>query len=560
MSLGCCEVKKETLAGGNDKDKDSKEARMVIDESNPARLADLYLMNAVQPGEWPKAGDVRAVLQRRGDDRAICRASAKAAEHIVSHDRGLDALVEREVLQQLAEVWQRHATDTVLAVSVQNIAARFWERAATDLQWFMIPSTVAAGRALAKTDRQEWHVEVHRVAVRLHERGCSQAALDAYRLAISSLEGSLGQAHPSTIQAQNNLAVLLEECQQYDEAEQLHQNVLQKCEKTLGTDHQDTLSSRFNLAVLRAKQGKLEEAESLYRQVAERREKTLGPQDTNTLRAKSNYAYHLQKLGKVKEAEALFKAVVDQRHVALGRAHPETLRSRCHLALVLAKQDDSQLREAEAQLREVASQRENKFGREHIDTLTTLSHLVVVLERTRPEEAARLQEEVWTRLDAALPIERRRTRAEQGSFISGLESSQVIAMLRQVAERREKSLGADHPDTLRARSELASQLALKGEADQEAQWRLEALQIRQEIAERSTAALGHGHVTTLAARCALASSLRRQNAKGAEEAEQIHRSVLTRMAEALSACAVNNGAPNDIGFGSPTRLAVIVRD
>lgn len=555
-SLGCCEVKKEhapaTVLTKSELPKEATES--VTDESNPARLADLYLVTSVQPGEWPKAGDIRAVLERRGDDRAICRAAAKAAENVVTHDRGLDALVERGVLQQLAEVWQRHDTDTVLGVSVQNIAARFWERAGADLQWFTLPGTAAAWRALAKTGRLEWHVEMHRLAVRLHEKGCSQAAMEAYRLAIESLDNSFGPVHPNTLQAQNNFAVLLEERQQFDEAERLHQEVLQKCERSLGQEHRDTLSSKFNLAVLRAKQGKMQEAEDLYRHVAEKREKILGAQDLHTIRAKSNYAYHLQKRGKLKESETLFKGVVDQRHVALGRDHPETLRSRCHLAQVLAKQGDlSQAREAEAQLREVCAQREQKLGKDHAETLVTLSHLAVVLERLRPEEAVRVHEEIWTRLDAALPAERRRAKAEQGAFASSLEPSQAVAMLRQVAERRQKSLGADHADTLHALSELATHLSSQGEA-------AEALVIRRAVCERSDQSLGPMHVATLAARAALASSLRRQGGADAAEAERYHQEVLARMTEALNARGASNGAANESGLGSPTRLAVIVRD
>ena len=41
------------------------------------------------------------------------------------------------------------------------------------------------------------------------------------------------------------------------------------------------------------------------------------------------------------------------------------------------------------------------------------------------------------RLDSALPVERRRARAEQATFASGLEPAQGVAMLRQVADRRQ---------------------------------------------------------------------------------------------------------------------------
>jgi len=274
----------------------------------------------------------------------------------------------------------------------------------------------------------------------------------------------------------------------------------------------------------------------------------------NTLRAKSNYAYHLQKRGKLTESEALFKAVVDQRHVSLGRDHPETLRSRCHLAQVLAKQGDKpRMREAEAHLRVVAAGRDQNPGKEHPDTLTTLSHLAVVLERLlKPEEAAQKHEEVWTRLDGALPMERRRARAEQGTFASSLEPSQAGAMLRQVAERRQKSLGADHADSLRAMAELASHLSRQGEA-------AEALELRRKVAERSEAALGPGHVASMAAQSALATSLRTQGGSEAVEAERIHQEVLVRMTEALNQRS-SSGDSKDNGCGSPTRLAVIMRD
>ena len=43
--------------------------------------------------QTPEAGDIRAVLERRGDDRAICRAAAKASERVVSAEHGALACI-----------------------------------------------------------------------------------------------------------------------------------------------------------------------------------------------------------------------------------------------------------------------------------------------------------------------------------------------------------------------------------------------------------------------------------------------------------------------------------
>lgn len=554
--MACCEVSHEEkpekviLSKGAPKQAEPR-------AENPARLADVYIMNAIQPGEWPKAGDIRAVLERRADDRDVCRAAAKAAENIASQDRGVDALVERGVVQQLALIAPSHSDDLIDA-STDRVVSCFWKRADSDPQWFLLPAPLTTGRALADAGHPGSANEVLRVAVRLHQKGCNAAAMDAYQLAIDRLQSSLGATHASTMQARNNLAVLLEERGQLAEAEKLHLQVLEACEKLNGPDHADVLSSRFNLAVLRSKQGRMKDAQELYQQVAERREKALGPKHPDTLRAKSNYAYHLQKCGKLKDSEELFRYVVDERHRVLGRDDPQTLQSRCHLAMVLARQGSpAAAREAEAHFREVVKGREERLGRDHAETITTLSHFAVLLEQTRPEEAERWREEVFQRFDSALPVDQRRAKAQQGSFVARLEPAQASAMLQQVVERREAELGADHVDTLGARSELASHKARTGAA-------AEALTMRRSIAERSAAALGSLHAQTIAARIDLAASLRQQNEMA--EAEKLYQETMAKLGEALAkrnaaiqAAQEPSATTTTASAGSPSRLAVLAR-
>eukprot|EP00747_Dinoflagellata_sp_TGD_P170714 gnl/TRDRNA2_/TRDRNA2_202984_c0_seq1.p1 gnl/TRDRNA2_/TRDRNA2_202984_c0~~gnl/TRDRNA2_/TRDRNA2_202984_c0_seq1.p1 ORF type:complete len:576 (+),score=130.11 gnl/TRDRNA2_/TRDRNA2_202984_c0_seq1:118-1845(+) len=510
-------------------------------EQDPQRLAELYFLAGVAAGDWPKAGEVRTVLERRGSDREVCRAAAKASENIVAHEKGLDTLVERGILQQLAEVWQQHANDTVLAVHVNHIVARFWEKACNDPQWYLLPASQAAGKALAGTGRQEWLSELLRVAVKLHDSRSLSASEETYKLAILRFEDTLGAVHATTLQARNNLAVLLEEQGKFEESESMHREVLGRCEKSLGADHANTLSVKFNLAVLWArqdKQQKKKEAEDLYRQVIEARKRVLGNSHADTLRAESNLAGLLRKTNKLRESEDLYRIVANQRQEALGRDHTDTLRARLQLALVLAQQGDrDKPREAVSHLREVVTQREKALGKHHTETITALFHLSVMLEERQPQEAEQLSEQVWQRLDFAVPELRRRTRPPQSNFAANLEQGgqpeQAESLLRGVADRRQGTLGADHPDTLAARSELASLLARRGQA-------AEAVALRRDVAKRCDTAMGPLHMDTLTARASLAQLLRR--GAGLGDADRVGRVAARQEADVLTTETVSRFA------------------
>ncbi|KAK3346535.1 hypothetical protein B0T25DRAFT_461163 [Lasiosphaeria hispida] len=69
----------------------------------------------------------------------------------------------------------------------------------------------------------------------------------------------------------------------YQEAEQMHRQMLQPREKDLSKEHPDTLISMSNLASVFDSQGKYQEAEQICRQVLQLREKVLGKEHPNTL-------------------------------------------------------------------------------------------------------------------------------------------------------------------------------------------------------------------------------------------------------------------------------------
>jgi len=518
----CCEIHHEEPKQRAPKPKEEtpKPKEVKKEKTDQSRITALTMLESVGAGDWTKAPEVTLMLEQRSGDREVCRSAAKASERIACQEKGLDVLTEQGAIQQLLQVWCAHRNDTSLAVHVHNIVARFWERASCDSQWICLPAQQAAGKALLTSGQNEWLAEAHKAAVKLHEKGFTTAAMEMYRQCIEQFNKDVGEDHQCTLQAKNNFAVLLEECQQFQEAEKMHIEVCKQFETKFGAEHGDVTSSKFNLAALRAKMGNLEESETMYKQVLEVRERTLGPQHSNTLRAKANLADVIRRQGRLADAEQMLKNLVDQCHISFGRDDPHTLKARCQLAHILAQQgDETRFRQAEAHLREVVARREQKLGPSHPDTLTALGRLAFVLETNNPREAEQLNEQIWQRLDALAPMDRKRSRCRQSKFLLTLaevgEPDREEALVRQVVERRSTTLGATHPDTLAARAELAAILGRKeGEAAA-----AESLALRREVANLSETCLGPDHVETLSAKAALAGAILRNLGPDANEAD-----------------------------------------
>ena len=73
--------------------------------------------------------------------------------------------------------------------------------------------------------------------------------------------GQVGMEHPSTLTSMNNLALVLNRQGKYEEAGQMHREVLRIMQKVLGMEHPHTLMSMNNLATVLGDQDKYEEAE-----------------------------------------------------------------------------------------------------------------------------------------------------------------------------------------------------------------------------------------------------------------------------------------------------------
>jgi tetratricopeptide (TPR) repeat protein len=88
----------------------------------------------------------------------------------------------------------------------------------------------------------------------------------------------------------NNLALVLSDQGKYEQAEEIHRQILELRETILGEEHPDTLTSMNNLALGLSNQGEYEQAEEMHRQELELCETVLGKDHPSTLTSMSNPA------------------------------------------------------------------------------------------------------------------------------------------------------------------------------------------------------------------------------------------------------------------------------
>jgi tetratricopeptide (TPR) repeat protein len=93
---------------------------------------------------------------------------------------------------------------------------------------------------------------LHNLADVLYEQGDLDNARSLHERALAIREAYLGADHPDTAQSLNNLALVLRDEGDLDAARGLHERALAIYEARLGADHPDTVQSRENLAAVLA--------------------------------------------------------------------------------------------------------------------------------------------------------------------------------------------------------------------------------------------------------------------------------------------------------------------
>jgi hypothetical protein len=349
----------------------------------------------------------------------------------------------------------------------------------------------------------DWVETVERFGFFFTEIGRWNDAALPQREVLEKRQRILGDEHPDTIAAMNNLANTLGHQGKLDEAAWMRKEVLEKRQRTLGDEHPDTIAAMNNLAITLIDQGKLDEAAWMGKEVLEKMQQILGDEHSDTIKAMNNLAITLGHQGKLDEAAWMRKEVLEKRQRILGDEHPDTITAMNNLGATLDHQ--GKLDEAAWMKKEVLEKRQRILGDEHPATIAAMNNLAITLgHQGKLDEAAWMRKEVLEKMQQILGDEHPATITAMNNLGATLDHQgkldEAAWMRKEVLENRQQILGDEHPDTIAAMNNLAITLSDQGKLDEAAWMRKEVLEKRQRI-------LGDEHPDTIAAMNNLANTL-----------------------------------------------------
>ncbi|SCB65545.1 unnamed protein product [Fusarium graminearum] len=376
-------------------------------------------------------------------------------------------------------------------------------------------------------NKVDWLEAVERFGFFFAKVGRWNDAAISRREVLKKRQRILGDEHPDTISAMNNLATTLSDQGKLDEAALMQKEVLKKRQRILRDEHPDTISAMNNLANTLGDQGKLDEAASMMKEVLKKRQRILGDKHPDMISAMNNLATTLSDQGKLDEAASMMKEVLEKRQRILGDEHPATISAMSNLATTLS--DQGKLDEAASMKKEVLEKRQWILGDEHPDTISAMNNLANTLgDQGKLDEAASMKKEVLEKRQWILGDEHPDTISAMNNLANTLgdqgKLDEAASMMKEVLEKRQRILGDEHPATITAISNLATTLSDQGKLDEAALMKKEVLEKRQRI-------LGDEHPDTISAMNNLINTLGDQGKL--DEAVSIKREVLKKMQRIL---------------------------
>jgi tetratricopeptide (TPR) repeat protein len=285
------------------------------------------------------------------------------------------------------------------------------------------------------------------------DQGHYAQAEPGFAKALAMRRKALGENHPGTAMAYNNLALCQQKQGRYTQAEVGLAKALAIKREALGAEHPDTAKAYNNLASCQLVQGLHAPAERGFERALAIYRKALGEEHPATARAYNNLALCQQEQGHYTQAEpALAKALAIWQK-ALGHDHPDTAAAYNNLALCQLRQ--GHYAEAEAGFAKALAIRRKVLGEDHPHTAVSY-HNLAYCQNTQSRYA----------------------QAEPGF-------AKALAIWRQ-------ALGEEHRDTAMAYNNLANCQRDQGRYPQAEQGLARALAIWQK-------ALGHAHPLTATA-------------------------------------------------------------
>ncbi len=195
-----------------------------------------------------------------------------------------------------------------------------------------------------------------------------------------------GSLNPQTLTLQLTRGNMRYLSGDYEDALEIHTDLLEKYLRLYGEEHRDVARTVFNIAVENLALGNYDAARNMLERVVRIRATTLGPKHPTTLRGKQALVHALKELKRYDEAVEFANEVIAGQKEALGAEHYDIAYSLVTLAEVRAAEGNYReaLRVGNLALEMV----KNVIGEEHPFYGETLNTLGTIYEKAgRPSDA-----------------------------------------------------------------------------------------------------------------------------------------------------------------------------
>jgi CHAT domain-containing protein/tetratricopeptide (TPR) repeat protein len=353
-------------------------------------------------------------VKRLGDQAEALRQGGKlteavaALEKVLALDRELYGNVHEEVanaLEQLADLHlEREAFDRARTARQERLEIR--KKLSGEKHYTVTDARLDLADVdfLARLSREErGRVREARALnermPELYRQGKFGEALPLARKSVALCRQVLGDSHPDTAEALNNLGSVLQSLGSHAEARQRYEQALAITERIFGTDHPNTAADLNNLGGLLQDLGDYAAAQPYREQALAIFRRVLGEDHPNTAIALNNLGGLLQDQGDYAAARVYFERALALLKRVRGEDHPETARAFHSLGYALFVQGDYAA--ARPYLEQAFAVLRKAVGDDHPDTARALNTLGFLLYAQKDYAAARRS------VEQALAISRR---------------------------------------------------------------------------------------------------------------------------------------------------------
>ncbi len=269
---------------------------------------------------------------------------------------------------------------------------------------------------------------------------------------------ALGEEHPDTLTSLNSLSIAYSDVGEYRKALEMKEKAYTLRCRIIGEEHPDTVESLGNLASTYSDMGEYGKALEMEEKAYTLRCRIFGEEHKSTLTALNNLATTYYNISEYRKALELFEKTYTLQCRILGEEHPYTLISLNNIALTCSALDEYD--KALGIFKKAYTLFCHILGEEHPYSLTALSGIAFIYSITGEHgKALEIKERIYSIRCRTLGNEHPETLSSSNNLAVTYgnlgQYQKALETYENVYTQRCKIFGKEHPDTLNTLNNIA---------------------------------------------------------------------------------------------------------